>query len=214
MWVLIFLIGLLVGVQDRVRMWLMGGTFLLTSGIVYFGFLAAWLNVFLVLGALIWIRVIVGLVAIGSGAYYLHAYATDAAAQCRMTAPAQRQRIMAALRASVSEKRFLAAIAGIVVLAAAVNLIELLCSAGLPAVFAKLLAMSNLPVWQYYAYLVLYVSVFMLDDLAIFATAMITLHATSMTNQYLRYSHLIGGIGMLVIGGLLLFAPQWLTFQT
>ena len=213
MWVLVFLIGLLVGVQDRVRMWLLGGAFLLTSGIVYFGFLAAWLNVFLFLGALVWVRVIVGLVAVGSGAYYLHAYATDAAAQCRVTDLSQRQRIMTALRDSVTEKHFLAAIAGIVVLAAAVNMIELLCSAGIPAIFTELLSMNALPIWQYYAYLLLYVSVFMLDDMAIFATAMLTLHATSMTNQYLRYSHLIGGIGMLLIGGLLLFAPQWLTFQ-
>lgn len=213
MWVLIFLIGLLLGVQDRIRMWLLGGAFLLTSGLVYFGFLAAWLNVFLFLGALIWVRIVVGLIAIGSGAYYLHAFATDAAAQCRVTNPTQRQRIMTALRASVNEKRFLAAVAGIVVLAAAVNMLELLCSAGIPAVFTDLLAMSNLSVWQYYVYLLLYVGVFMLDDLAIFATAMLTLHATNMTNQYLRVSHLIGGIGMLVIGILLLFAPQWLTFQ-
>lgn len=213
MWVLVFLIGLLVGVQDRLRMWLMGGAFLLTSGVVYFGFLAAWLNVFLFLGALVWVRVVVGLVALGSGAYYLHAYATDAAGQCRVTDLSQRQRIMTALRASASEKHFLAAIAGIVVLAAAVNLIELLCSAGIPAIFTELLSMNKLPVWQYYAYLLLYVGVFMLDDLAIFATAMLTLHATRMTNQYLRYSHLIGGVGMLLIGGLLLFAPQWLTFQ-
>ncbi len=214
MWVLVFLVGLLVGVQDRVRMWILGGAFLLTSGVVYFGFLAAWLNVFLFLGALIWVRLIVGIVAIGSGAYYLHAFAVDAAAECRVTNPSQRQRIMTALRTSVSEKRFLAAIAGIVVLAAAVNLIELLCSAGIPAVFTDLLTLSNLPLWQYYAYLLLYVGVFMLDDLIIFATAMVTLQATSMTNQYLRYSHLIGGIGMLTIGALLLFAPEWLTFQT
>ncbi len=212
MWVLVFLVGLLVGMQDRMRMWLLGGAFLLTSGLVYFGFLAAWLNLFLLLGAVIWVRIAVGFVALASGAYYLHSFGTNAAAECRVTNPVQRKRIMDALRASVSEKRFLAALAGIVVLAAAVNLIELFCSAGIPAVFTEVLAMNNLPAWQHYLYLLLYVAVFILDDAVIFIVAILTLTATGMTNRYLRASHLIGGVGMLVIGGLLLFAPEWLTF--
>lgn len=195
-------------------MWLLGGAFLLTSGLVYFLFLAAWLNVFLVLGAIFWVRLAVGIIALASGAYYLHAFATDAAAECRVTNLEQRQRIMASLRASVSERRFLVALAGIVMLAAAVNLIELFCSAGIPAVYTDVLAMNQLPAWQHYLYLLLYVVVFMLDDAAIFALAMVTLHATSMTNRYLRLSHLLGGLGMLAIGVLLLVAPDWLTFTT
>ena len=212
MWVLIFLVGLLLGMQDRVRMWLLGGAFLLTSAVVYFLFLAAWLNVFLVLGAIFWVRLAVGVVALASGLYYLYAFATDAAAECRVTNVAQRQRIMTSLRSSVSERRFLVAVAGIVVLAAAVNLIELFCSAGIPAVYTDILAMNDLPAWQYYLYLLLYVAVFMLDDALIFAIAMLTLHATSMTNRYLRISHLLGGLGMFAIGVLLLIAPDWLTF--
>lgn len=212
MWVLIFLVGLLVGMQDRLRMWLLGGAFLLTSGLVYFGFLAAWLNIFLLIGALLWVRIAVGCVALASGAYYLHAFATDAAAECKVTNPAQRRRVMDALRASVYEKRFLFAVAGIIVLAVAVNLIELLCSAGIPAVYTDVLAMSDLPRWQHYLYLLLYVLIFMLDDAAIFVIAMMTLAATGMTGRYLRFSHLFGGIGMVVIGALLLFAPDLLNF--
>lgn len=212
MWVLVFLVGLLVGMQNRLRMWLLGGAFLLTSGLVYFGFLAAWLNVFLLIGALIWVRIAVGCVALASGAYYLHAFATDAAAECKVTNPAQRRRIMDALRASVYEKRFLFAVAGIVVLAVAVNLIELLCSAGIPAVYTDVLAMSDLPRWQNYMYLLLYVLIFMLDDAVIFVIAMMTLAATGMTGRYLRWSHLLGGVGMVAIGALLLFAPDLLTF--
>lgn len=150
--------------------------------------------------------------AIGSGIYYLHAFATNAAAECRVTNFEQRQWIMDSLRASVTEKRFLIAIAGIVALAAAVNLIELLCSAGIPAVFTDVLATSNLPAWQHYLYLLLYVCVFMLDDAIIFAIAMLTLQATNMTNKYLRVSHLIGGVAMVTIGTLLLVAPSWLSF--
>jgi hypothetical protein len=47
MWVLVFLIGLLVGMRDPVRMWSYGAAFLLTSAAVYFAFMAAWLNIVL-----------------------------------------------------------------------------------------------------------------------------------------------------------------------
>jgi len=212
LWVLVFLIGLLLGMQDRVRMWLLGGAFLLTSGVVYFGFLAAWLNLFLLLGAILWVRLAVGAVAIGSGGWYLWEFARNSAAECKVTNPAQRQRIMQAFRASVNEKRFLVAVAGVVVLAVTVNAIELFCSAGIPAVYTQVLSISMLPAWQHYAYLLLYTVIFILDDIAIFTIAMFTLSATGMTTQYLRISHLLGGVIMVGIGLMLIFAPGWLAF--
>ncbi len=212
MWVLVFLIGLLMGIKDRMKMWLLGAAFLLTSGIVYFGFLAAWLNIFLVVGMLFWVRIGVGSFAIASGLYYLREYAINAAAECKVTDPRQRQRIMSALKASVAQKNFLLALSGIVVLAVIVNLIELLCSAGIPAVYTDILAMNDLSALQYFGYLTLYVVVFMLDDALIFVLAMLALSAGGMTDRYLRLSHLLGGIVMTVIGVLLLFAPEWLTF--
>lgn len=212
MWILVFLIGLLVGMQDRLRMWILGGAFLLTSGLVYFGFLAAWLNLFLMLGAIVWVRLAVGAVALASGAYYLRDFVKNTAAECAVTSPQQRLRIIHALKASVGEKRFLLALAGIMVLAAAVNLVEFFCSAGIPAVFTQVLAVNDLPAWQHYALIGLYVVVFMLDDAAIFVLAMFTLAATGMTTRYLRFSHLAGGIVMTAIGVLLLFAPDWLAF--
>ncbi len=212
MWVLVFLIGLLMGMKDRMKMWLLGAAFLLTSGLVYFGFLAAWLNIFLVIGMLFWVRIGVGSFAIASGLYYLREYAINAAAECKVTNPRQRQRIMTALKASVAQKRFLFALLGIMVLAVIVNLIELFCSAGIPAVYTDILAMNDLSALQYFGYLTLYVVVFMLDDAAIFVLAMLALSAGGMTDRYLRLSHLLGGIVMTVIGVLLLFAPGWLTF--
>jgi len=213
MWVLVFLIGLLLGMENKARMWLLGGTFLLTSALVYFLFLSAWLNIFLVLGALLWIRLAVGGFAIVGGAYYLREFALNPDAVCKVTNPGERRTIMDALKRTVQEEHFWLALAGIVVLAAGVNLIELLCSAGLPAVFTNVLSLSDLSSWQYYGYLLLYISVFLADDAIIFITAMVTLQATGLTAGYSRYSHLIGGTAMVVIGALLIFRPEWLAFN-
>jgi hypothetical protein len=131
-------------------------------------------------------------------------------ALCRLANQSRRTRILARLRAAVAEPRFLSAVAAIVVLAAGVNFIELLCSAGIPAVYTQILALTPMPAWQHYAWLALYVLVFILDDLAIFVGAMVTLEATGVAGRYAHHAQLVGGVALLVVGALLVLRPEWL----
>ena len=50
MWVLIFMLSLLAGLANRPKMLLIAGTFVAIEGIAYFAFMAAWLNMFLLIG--------------------------------------------------------------------------------------------------------------------------------------------------------------------
>lgn len=212
MWVLVFLLGLLAGMRDRTRMWVLGGAFVLASALVYLLILGAWLNLLLFLGAIVWVRLAIGAVALGVGGWYLKEFVANPAMACAVTAPEERRRVFARLRELALQRDFLAALGGIVLLAAAVNVVEFLCSAGIPAVFTQLLALSKLPAWQHAAYLVLYVTVFMLDDLLVLVIALKTLEVTGMTSTYARWSNLIGGVVLLLIGALLILRPEWLTF--
>jgi glutaredoxin len=212
MWVLVFLIGLLVGMRDPIKMWGYGAVFLLTSAAVYFAFMAAWLNIVLLLGSLVWIRMSIGMFAMAAGAYYLREFVRNPNAACAVSSPGQRQRIMRRLKTVVAERSFLLGTAGIAALAVAVNLIELLCSAGIPAVYTQVLALSELSVSAYYGYLLLYITVFLLDDTVVFVSAMLTLQATGLAASYSRYSHLIGGVVLVGVGLLLVFRPGWLAF--
>lgn len=210
MWVLVFLIGLLMGMKDTLRMWTYGVVFLFTSGAVYFVFLAAWLNIFLFLGALAWLQVAVGLFALGAGVWYLAEFWRNPDAVCKVLSPGSHQKLIDRMRAAVSEPAFLIAVLSIMALAIVVNMIELLCSAGIPAVYTQVLAMSDLSPLAYYGYLLLYVVVFMMDDALVFVIAMVTLRQTGLVGTYARYSHLIGGIVLLIVGSLLLFRPDLL----
>lgn len=212
MWVLIFLITLLIKMGDRKRMWVLGTIFIAASAFVYFLFMGAWLNLILFLGFIFWIRLLVGLVALGSGIYNLRDYVTNPEASCKVTNINQKKTIINKLQDIVHRDSLILALVGIIILAASVNLIELICSAGFPVVFTQTLALSNLPQWEYYLYMLLYIFVFMLDDLIVFIGAMITLRMTGITSKYSRLSHLIGGILMLVIGLLLIFKPELLMF--
>ena len=91
-------------------------------------------------------------------------------------------------------------------------MVELVCSAGLPAIYTQILSLSKLSPWQHYFYILIYVFFFMIDDLFIFAVAMITLQAVGIQTKYARFSRLVGGILMLIIGILLLFKPEFLMF--
>jgi hypothetical protein len=212
MWTLLFLINLLLGMKDRRRMWLLGSAFIAASALVYFLFLSAWLNLFLFIGFVSWARIIIGLVALGSGSYYLYDYWTNKSGTCQVTKSKKRQKIFAEIKTIAQDKRLIFALLGIIILAFVVNLVELACSAGLPAIYTQILSLSHLPTWQYYSYLVLYVFIFMLDDLVVFFVAMTTLKMVGLSGKYSRISHLIGGLLMIIIGLLLFFKPEALMF--
>lgn len=212
MWVLIFLISLLLGIQDKRKMWILGSAFILSSGIVYFLFLSAWLNLFLFLGFIAIIRILIGLVAVGSGAYHLREYYVNKNAVCKATGAEKKKKIMDRLREITEQKSFWLALGGIIILAFVINLVELVCSAGLPAIYTQILSLANLPAYQYYLYLLLYIFFFMLDDMIVFAIAMISLKAFGFDGKLSRWSNLIGGIIITILGILLLFKPEWIMF--
>jgi glutaredoxin len=212
MWVLVFLISLLLGMQNKRRMWILGSVFIIASGSVYFLFMAAWLNLILFIGFLFWLRLTIGMVALGGGAYNLREFFVNKENVCKVTGTEKRQRIFSKLKEITHRQSFWLALVGIIVLAAAVNIVELLCSAGLPVVFTQILALNNLPTWQYYAYILLYILIFILDDLIVFILAMSTLKMTGLGNKYARYSHLLGGAIMVIVGLMLIFKPEWLMF--
>jgi thiol-disulfide isomerase/thioredoxin len=211
MWVLLFLISMLLGMEDRKRMWILGSTFIVVSALVYFVVLAAWFNFFKLFGMLTWIRTLIALVALGTGVYHLYDWWLNRDG-CKVTGSDKRRLVFEKIKTFIVKKSIFIALLGIGMLAAAVNVVELLCSAGLPAVYTELLALSNLPVWQYYAYLLFYILIFMLDDLVVFIIAMKTLELTVSDSKYTRHAGFIGGIIMIIIGILLIFKPGWLMF--
>lgn len=210
MWVLALLIGLLLGVADRWRMWTLGAVFLLATGAMYFAVMAAWLNVVLWIGAVGWIRLAIGALAIAAGIYYLREYWTNPEGVCRVTPSGRRKSISEAFRSVVEQPSLLVAAISIAALAVAVNLVELVCSAGVPAVYTQALAMHDLPQPAYYGYLLLYLAIFLLDDTLLFVIAMVTLRRAAATGRFTRASHLIGGVVLLALGAIMVLRPDLL----
>jgi thiol-disulfide isomerase/thioredoxin len=212
MWVLLFLISLLLNLENKKRRWLLGSTFITASGLVYFFFMSTWLNILLFIGFITWVRVAIAVFALGAGAFSLNKFWQHHTG-CLVENDEKRKKTFEKLKKITYDKSLLVALFGIIALAFAVNLVELLCSAGFPAIFTQILALNQLPPSQYYLYILLYVFFFMLDDILVFIIAMKTLEVTGISTKYAKYSHLLGGVLMVIIGALLIIKPEFLMFN-
>ena len=204
MWVLLFVLSLLVNLRDRGKMLAIGGTFVAVSGVAYFAFMAAWLNVFLVLGHSRLIESLLGAVTIGIGALNVKDFVAFGRGPSLAIPEAAKPGIYARVRRIVYAESLGPALVGAVVLAVLVNLVELLCTAGLPAIYTHVLAQRTLAAWQHYAYLGLYNAFYMLDDALVLATAVITLERYKLGKRGGRWLKLVSGVVMMMLGVLLL----------
>lgn len=207
MWVLVYLISLILTLQDRGKIWWLVGTFVLASGVLYFLFLTAWLNVFLWVGYLRPVSLVIGLFALGVGVLQLRAFLTAAPVACSVGDAEDRKKTLGRISEIVLSPINLAGIGAMLLLAFSVNAIEFLCSAGIPAIFTHLLSLASLETWRYYAYVLIYVFFFMLDDLIIFSLAALAVQST-LGLRYARWGRLIGGVLLLMLGVLLAFFPR------
>jgi len=214
MWILIFLISMLLGMKNKKRMWALGITFLVSSAAVYFLFLISWLNLAIFLNKVVYIRLGIAMVAVIFGCVsilrFINRKEDDG---CEVVDTKNRKRIINAIKKIVKEKSFVLALLGIVLLAASVNIVELLCSLGLPVMFTQILAVNEISGSMQIVYSLVYILFFLIDDIIIFVIAMKTLEIKAISNKYGKYSHLIGGLIMLIIGLLLIFKPEWIMFN-
>ncbi|MBQ3318886.1 hypothetical protein IJG76_02630 [Candidatus Saccharibacteria bacterium] len=213
MWILVFLISIMLGMHNRKRMFALGFTFLFASAMVYMVIMFSWINVVASLSTRRVFQVIIAIVALIGAAINLKNWweSRNKKDACKVVDKKRRTRIVEWIKKFVHEKSLLLAVVGIIALAVAVNVIELACSAGLPVVFTELLALNGLTGAASLPFILLYIFFFMIDDMIVFAIAMLATKITAFSSKYAKYSHLIGGLIMLAIGILLLVAPNVLT---
>ena len=215
MWVLLFLISMLISMKNKKRMWALGLTFLITSAIIYLLFMIAWLSIAISAFHQSIMRIIIAIIALLAGIINLNSYikTKNDPDGCVVVPKNKRQKIFDKIKKFTKEKSFILAMLGVITLAISVNIVELACSAGLPLLFTSILAINDLNTFQYGFNLFLYILFFLLDDIIVFAIAMKTLEVTGISTKYSKYSHLIGGILMLLIGILLILKPEWIMFN-
>ncbi len=208
--VLLFLLSLLTHQHQRSRMLLIGGIFVLCSGVLYFAFMAAWLNVFLVVGNLAWITAAAGALALLIGALNLKDYFAFPHGPSLSISAERRADLFQRGRRLVQSGHLPTMLATTLLLAGVANFYELLCTAGFPMVFTRLLTLREQDVAQHYAYLLLYNLIYILPLLLIVLAFVRTLGSRKLSEREGRLLKLLSGLMMFGLGLLLVIAPEQL----
>ena len=209
LWVLVMFLLILSQAGSRRRLVQFAGLFILAETIMYYAILNVWFTVwdFVALDRII--TPLVSLLAIGSGLYFLYKFATWKAV-CDIASPDQTNKLQTRAHVLATRPLTLAATLGIIGLAFSVNVFEFACSIGIPQTFTKILEINQLSFWTRQWFMGLYVVMYMIDDLIVFAIALYGIDKISSTKSYSRWSTLVGGLLMLLLGLIMLLRPAWL----
>ncbi len=206
--VLLFLLSLLVHQRDRRRMLLIGGVFVAVSGLMYFAFMAAWLGLFRVMGSLPWVTAGAGVLAAVMGAVNVKDFFAFRRGISLSIPESRKADIFRRGRAILSAGSLPAMLAATVLLATAANFYELLCTAGFPMVYARLLTLHAPDPASHLLYLAFYNAVYVLPLLAIVLAFVGTMGARKLSEREGRLLKLLSGLMMLGLGLLLLLTPE------
>ncbi len=205
MWVLLLMISLLAPLNDRKRMVAIAGTFVVVEGIAYFLFMAAWLNLFLLIGMSRAVTLVVAAIAIVAGLINLKDFVAFGRGISLSIPESAKPDIYRRMRNVLHAPTMTAAIVGAAVLAVLIQIVEFMCTSGFPALFTRILTLRQLEPVSYYGYMLLYIAAYMLDDIIVLSIGVIMLSRHRLQEKEGRVLKLISGLVMVGLGGYLIF---------
>lgn len=206
MWVLILMISMLAPMKNRLRMLAVAGAFVAVEGIAYFVFMAAWLNLFLLVGLSRISTVIIAIIAILAGAVNLKDFWAFGVGFSLSIPASAKPGIYARMRGILQAENLLGAMIAAVILAVLVQIVELMCTSGFPALYTRILTLRHLDSIGYYGYILLYNAAYMLDDVIVLLIGVYTLSQQRLQEKEGRRLKLLSGLVMVGLGIYLLIA--------
>lgn len=208
--VLLSLLGLLVHAQSRKKMFFIGSVFVFFSGFIYFIFMSAWLNLFLLMGQVAAITRIAGAVSIVIATINIKDFFAFKKGVSLTIPDSAKPKLFDRMRRLLKSTSGFSILLGTAVLAIAANSYELLCTAGFPMVFTRILTLNSLPSLSYYLYLVFYNIVYVIPLSLIVIAFTVTLGRKKLTEWQGRVLKLLSGTMMLGLGVVLVLEPSLL----
>ncbi len=210
LWALSILLALVLHSGSRRRVLVVGAAFLAVTSALYGAFMVGAYSALDYASEMSWIRAVVAVVAGGFGVVQLRAYLTGR--RSTLSIPeARKPMLFRRMRSLADPDRSLPAVlGGTVVLAAGVSLLETPCSAGLPLLWTDMLAAQDVSTGGAVLLFSLYLSVFLVDELALFLIAVLTLRASKLQERHGQRLHLIGGSLMVALAATMVLAPGYL----
>ena len=203
--ILIFLLNLLVYLQSKRRMLLVGGIFIFFSGLFYFLFMFVMFNTLLITKSFVsMISLAVGIVAVCIGLLNIKDFFFQKKGPSLSIPEEKRSLTFKKIRKLVKSPSLLTMLGATIFLAISVNFYELLCTLGLPMIYTARLAEENLPLAGYYMYLLFYNVVYVIPLLIILLLFTFTLGKMKLTERQGKKLKLVSGIMIFSFGAIFL----------
>ena len=206
--VLFSLLGLLLHAKSRKKILLIGSIFVFFSGFLYFLFIAAWLNLFLVFRHIKAITLIAGIASVLFAVINMKDFFFYKKGLSFTIPNGAKPQLFDKMRKLLKTSSLPSIVLGTIILAVAANFYELLCTAGFPMVFTRVLTLNDLPSFTYYLYLVLYTLVYVIPLSVIVLVFTITLGKRNISEEQGRVLKFVSGAMMLSLGLILILNPS------
>ncbi len=208
LWVLSILIALSLRSGSRKRIFTIGLIYITVTAGIYVLFIAGLFTFLTVVSFLGWIQTAVSILALFFAAINIKDYFWYKEGLSLTIADEKKPGIYKRVRKVMNAGDSFWALAGATVaLGAGVSLVEFSCTAGFPVVWTNLVAAQNVPPATFVLLLLLYMVIYQIDELVIFAVAVLTLKAGRMEEKHGRILKLVGGMLMLMLAAVMLLKP-------
>ncbi len=211
LWVLIMFLLILSQIGSRRKMLQYAGIFIIAEAVMYYLILTVWFTAWDFIGLNRIVTPIVGLLALGSGIYFLYRFFTYSPV-CKVVNSEQQQKLSDKVKQLASKPMSWAVFGGILFVAFSVNIFEFACSIGIPQTFTKILEINHLSWLSTQWYMFLYILMYMVDDVIVFGIALYSIEKIGVTHTYSKWANLIGGVLMVLLGLVMIFNPELLVF--
>jgi thiol-disulfide isomerase/thioredoxin len=211
LWVLSILLALTLRTGSRRTTAVTGLVFIAVTGVVYALFIGGLFSVFQVLSFTPVVRVVVAVLAAAFAAINIKDFFWFKAGVSLSIPEASKPGIYDRMRRVLGSAQSLPAlVASTVVLAAGVSFVELACTAGFPVLWTSIVTDRGVSAVTFSLLLGLYMLVYQLDELIIFAVAVATMRITKLQERQGRLLKLLSGMLMLSLAVVMLIKPALL----
>lgn len=188
---LVLILGLVLVFRSRLKILIFGGAYIFITAAVYGVLIFIWYQIFsLLVSYMIAIQVIVGLLGIGGGFYFLKQFIKyrKRGPTCEMINEGPASRMFSRTKSLMENpKNLIAVIASVISFAVVITIVEFPCSAVIPVFFASILAQAQISIFHYFLYLCLYLLFYMLDEIIVFLAALFTLNLWLTSKKFITW---------------------------
>lgn len=208
LWVISVLLAIVVRTGSRGRVVAIGTTFLVVTAGMYAIYMAGIYSAMTVMAHLGVIQAVVAGVALLFGAVSVKDYFAFKKGLSFTIKDSAKPGVYKRMRAASGHRNIFAALGATVVLAIGVSLLETPCTAGFPVLWTGMLADAGVGGAEAAGLFGLYMTPFLLDELVVFALAVLTMRATKMQEKHGQLLKLVAGTTMLALGVVMLVRPE------